>query len=335
MPHHQKCIHDGCSKISSFNYKGLKRQYCSLHKSNEMVNVKHKICSQSTCNKLAIFNVVGNKTPLYCSIHKDINMVNISKVNSLCNHEMCNKEALYNIKESNKGIFCAEHKRNDMIDVRHNRCSCGLSLPCFNYRNQPARFCAKCKENDMIVVGKICLNDNCNTSCGKKFKGYCFFCFQHLFPLDPLTFQNRIKTKEIAVRDFLNTTFDGFSHDVPLWTGNCDCSHRRRIDHRKLIGNTLLCIETDENQHKSYEKIDEEIRYDDLYMIHGGKFIFIRFNPDKFVNSKGTKKDIYMKRRMEELEKEIYKQIERINNDENTELLEVFYLFYDGYEYNL
>lgn len=33
--------------------------------------------------------------------------------------------------------------------------------------------------------------------------------------------------------------------------------------------------------------------------------------------------------------KEINKQIERINNEENNELLEFSYLFYDGYEYNL
>jgi hypothetical protein len=26
-----------------------------------------------------------------------------------------------------------------------------------------------------------------------------------------------------------------------------------------LIGNTLLCIETDENQHKGYDKEDEEL----------------------------------------------------------------------------
>ena len=34
------------------------------------------------------------------------------------------------------------------------------------------------------------------------------------------------------------------------------------------------------------------------------------------------------------LKNEIYTQIERINNDENKELLEVYHLFYDGYEYN-
>jgi hypothetical protein len=102
-----------------------------------------------------------------------------------------------------------------------------------------------------------------------------------------------------------------------------------------LVGNTLLCIEVDENQHKKYVKVDEEIRYDDLFMIHGGKFIFIRFNPDKFINKLGTKKNPYMKKRMEYLQKEIERQMERINNEENNELLEIEYLFYDDYDYNL
>ena len=57
--------------------------------------------------------------------------------------------------------------------------------------------------------------------------------------------------------------FEGFSHDKALFTGGCDCSIRRRIDHRILIDNTLLCVETDENQHLSYDKSDEINRYDD------------------------------------------------------------------------
>ena len=56
----------------------------------------------------------------------------------------------------------------------------------------------------------------------------------------------------------MKENFDGFIHDTILWTGNCDCSHRRRIDFRKLIGNTLLCIEVDEYQHKRYKDKDEE-----------------------------------------------------------------------------
>ena len=69
-------------------------------------------------------------------------------------------------------------------------------------------------------------------------------------------------------------------------------------------------------------------------MIHGGKFVFIRFNPYTFINKLGTKKNLCMKRRMKYLEKEIIKQTDRISNEENNELLEIVYLFYDNYEYN-
>jgi hypothetical protein len=108
-----------------------------------------------------------------------------------------------------------------------------------------------------------------------------------------------------------------------LYTGNCDCSHRRRIDHRKLIGNTILAIETDEFAHKGYDEKDEEIRYDDLYMIHSGKWIYIRFNPD---NTRTNKTDI--EDRIVILIKEIEKQIQRIQNEENMELVEIIKLFY-------
>jgi len=127
-------------------------------------------------------------------------------------------------------------------------------------------------------------------------------------------------TKEIRVRNAINKHFEGFVHDTPLYTGGCDCTHRRRIDHRKPIGNTLLCIETDEFAHQRYDQNDEEIRYDDLAMVHGGKFIFIRFNPD------GNGVD--MEDKLDRLVEEIETQIQRIENEENTELVEIIKLFY-------
>jgi len=41
---------------------------------------------------------------------------------------------------------------------------------------------------------------------------------------------------------------------------------------------------------------------------------------------------ILYEKRMDDLSEEIDKQIIRINNDENEELLELIYLFYDGYK---
>jgi hypothetical protein len=123
------------------------------------------------------------------------------------------------------------------------------------------------------------------------------------------------------VRNAINSNFEGFVHDTPLYTGNCDCTHRRRIDHRKLIGNTILAIETDEFGHRGYDQKDEELRYDDVYMIHSGKWIFIRFNPDNNI----SKLDIDDK--IDTLIDKINECISRIKKDENTELIEIYKLY--------
>ena len=123
------------------------------------------------------------------------------------------------------------------------------------------------------------------------------------------------------VRNAINLNFEGFIHNTPLYTGNCDCTHRRRIDHRKLIGNTILAIETDEFGHRRYDLKDEEIRYDDLFMIHSGKWIFIRFNPDDNI----SKVDIDDK--IDKLIEIINECILQIKDDKNTELLEIYKLY--------
>ena len=108
---------------------------------------------------------------------------------------------------------------------------------------------------------------------------------------------------------------------------------RRRIDHRKLVDGTLLAIETDENQHKSYDEMDDEMRQDDLFVgSHSGKWIYIRFNPDKFKNSCGKSLNPNLETRLERLKTEINIQMKRIIQVENAELIERIYLYYDGFD---
>ena len=154
----------------------------------------------------------------------------------------------------------------------------------------------------------------------KEYDGYCATCFKHLFPLDERSKVTRVHAKELHVRNAINEHFDGFLHDKPLYTNHCDCNMRRRIDHRILLGATLLCVETDEFAHKGYDPLDEEIRYDDLFMVHSGKWIFIRFNPDG--------KGVDMEDKLARLIEEIQIQMEQIEKEENTELLEIIKLFY-------
>jgi hypothetical protein len=120
-------------------------------------------------------------------------------------------------------------------------------------------------------------------------------------------------------------------HDTNIYTNACQCTNRRRIDHFTLLGNTILAIETDEHQHNTYT--DEEIRYNDLYMHFSGKWIFIRFNVNRFYDNKKRYRQTKFKDRLERLRQEITLQLQRITDEANTEPLEVIPLFYNGFSY--
>jgi hypothetical protein len=307
-----------------YNYKGLRPKFCAKCKNDGMEIVTNKLCK---CGKSQPnFNLPG-LPPEFCKQCKTEGMENIKA--KRCK---CGKIACFNLPGL-PPVYCNECKEDDkMVNVIAKKCQCGKSQPRFNIIGKSPEYCKKCKTEDMEnLVTPKCPGQHgkCIQTSNRKYRGYCSNCFRHYFPLDPLTFQIRCKTKEIAVRDFINANFEGFHHDKPLFTGNCDCTHRRRIDHRKLIGNTLLCIETDENQHKRYNTEDEEIRYDDLYMVYSGKWIFIRFNPDKYKDKSGRNKNPSISTRLTVLKKEIKKQIERIQNEENKDLVEIIKLYYD------
>ena len=131
--------------------------------------------------------------------------------------------------------------------------------------------------------------------------------------------------------DHIASTYNGRVHDKPLYIDpeGGRCSTKRRIDLRKLINNTMRCIEVDEEQHKSNIKQDEEHRYDDLFMYFSGKYIFIRYNPDPYKDAANKKRNPKFDTRMALLEQLIKMLTTRINNELNTELVEIHHLCYD------
>ena len=50
----------------------------------------------------------------------------------------------------------------------------------------------------------------------------------------------------------------------------------------------MLRIVIDGHQHNNYIKYDENIRYDNLFMDFSGTCVFIRYNPDKFIDKYNT-----------------------------------------------
>ena len=308
---------------------------CASCKTDTMVNVKSKRCRCGLAQPN--FNEPGQTSAICCASCKTETMINVTNKRCICGKTQPN----FNEPGQTSAICCSSCRTETMIDIINKRCRCGKARPHYNESGQkPAICCYLCKTNTMVnVINKRCPglinnNETCpyNHIGNPKYKNYCIECYRRNFPLDPLTFQIRCKTKEIAVRDYINANLEGFQHDKPLSTSHCECNIRRRIDHRKLINNTLLVIETDENQHKSYDQMDEETRYDDLYMAFSGKWVYIRFNPDKYVSKNGKNKNPMIYTRLPVLLDEIKKQIWRIETEQNSELVERVYLFYDGYD---
>ena len=65
--------------------------------------------------------------------------------------------------------------------------------------------------------------------CGKaSVKAYHLFCSK--------------RCADIDLGNWLNEHFEGFMHDKAMFTGNCECIHRRRIDFRILILAFFLII---------------------------------------------------------------------------------------------
>ena len=157
-----------------------------------------------------------------------------------------------------------------------------------------------------------------------KYDGYCSRCFKHVFPNDPRSAIIYTHTNEIRVRNFINSHFPDFIHDQVMWLNGCSCTHKRRVDHRCLVEGTMLAVETDEFAHRRYDARDEEMRYHDLFMVHSGRWIFLRFNPD---NNRGGK-GVDLEDKLEALRKEMENQIDRIKRGLNTELVEIHYMFY-------
>ena len=270
------------------------------------------------------------------------------KGGSICEH---NKRKTYCL-ECNGGSIC-EHKK---IKSRCKECKGGSICEHGNRRyackkcdgngicihNIGKTYCKECNGSQICKHNKqkayckkcggssLCKSNFCEIRSNKKYDGYCTHCFAHLFPEDPRTPLIKRNSKEIKVVSHIGTKFEGFVHDKPIYVdlkGGC-CDSKRRIDLRKLINGTMLCIEIDENQHKGYKKEDESSRYDNLFMDFSGKYIFIRYNPDKYKINEKNRNPLF-KTRMNRLEQEIEKQIVRIQEYKNEELVEIVHLFYD------
>ena len=251
-----------------------------------------------------------------CEHNKRKSLCKECKGSQICEHNNIKSRC----KECGGGSICEHKKRKD---------HCKDCRGCEICEHNKRRSCCKDCGGSQICKSKTTIG--CRTTGNRKLNGYCSHCFVNIFPEDPRALTVRKKSKELKVMTHIFSKYSGFKNDKPFYVdleGGC-CETKRRVDLRKLIDNTMLCIEVDENQHKYYIKQNEIARYNDLFMAFSGKYIFIRYNPDKFTDKYGKSKNPMFDTRMEVLETTINKHIMRILNEENTNLVEIHHLFYD------
>ena len=69
-------------------------------------------------------------------------------------------------------------------------------------------------------------------------------------------------------------------------------------------------------------------------MVHSGRWVFVRFNPDKYVDDRGKKRNPELATRLRRLAAVVEDRVAKIRADEpsdasNRPLVEIVHLFYD------
>lgn len=291
----KRCIEEHCNKQPQFNLPNIKKGlYCFSHKKDNMINVVEKRCKEDNCQILSpVFNFPNEKVGIYCALHKKKDMINLKSPR--CKNTECIKLASFNLPNKTKPFYCAEHKKQNMVDVSHQRCkeeNCMKLMPRFNYEHAKSGiYCAVHKKENMIdVKSKRCLQENCNVipkykNKDSKYKGYCLRCFIHLFPNEKISKNYNIK--EIQMVNFIK---QHFKQEICIFDKRVGGCSKRRPDCYIDKFTHVIIIECDENQHKYYEDICENKRMMELFQDFGNRpIIYIRFNPDTYINEDGKK----------------------------------------------
>jgi hypothetical protein len=108
-------------------------------------------------------------------------------------------------------------------------------------------------------------------------------CYVDKFPNELLS--RNYKNKELAVREFIKSEYPELKWVADRTiAGGCS---RLRPDLLLYLGYQLVIIEIDEHQHIGYSCETERLKQ--LSQDAGRPIVFIRFNPDRYTDSKMTR----------------------------------------------
>ena len=116
-----KCVEPDCNESAIYNYTGLKREFCSTHKQEGMINVAKNLCIEPDCKVGATFGYPGQQAE-FCATHKKEG-TKLSPTKK-CIIRNCNELAIFGTKEP---VHCEDHKNPQDFNLIEKICtSCNL-----------------------------------------------------------------------------------------------------------------------------------------------------------------------------------------------------------------
>lgn len=305
------CEVETCHRRASFAQPGdTKLRRCGDHKLAGDVNngVKARRCP---CGKVASFRTPDEEGARFCATCKPSEAVTI---NALCKMEGCRTQVAAVITgRENEGMqYCMVCVATLGVPYTNGRvpyCACGTQA-IFDLPGTPRRrvqFCGSCMDPRVHVDlwHKMC------NACGvvrplrERGKDVCLRCHTFIYPDEPLS--RNYRTKEVAVEKYLTEQLADrytmiFNRRVvrvaaaSAGAGGAPeegcTSSGKKPDAFIDMGAWVVVVEVDEEQHKhtSYDASCENKRIMQIFDDAGRRpIVFVRFNPDKYVDSTGKK----------------------------------------------
>lgn len=160
----RKCRHEGCGSRPVYGTVGLRAVCCSKHKSPDMVDVVHAMCTSTGCKVRAAYAEPGTTVKKFCKKHAPADWVTTDK-KARCTHEGCAKIASYGLEVAKKATRCAQHKDAGMVDVAHRTCAhagCRKKPSFAASAGGKAQYCKDHADVSMTnVTTKQCYFDGC------------------------------------------------------------------------------------------------------------------------------------------------------------------------------
>ena len=284
-----KCQKPGCNTRAHFGPENGMATYCAKHgKELGLVRLAYKQCEEEGCQIQACYGPEDGKAQ-YCVEHaRPHGYLNI--VSRRCSVEKCTNVASWGVTTK---THCPHHKQLGMRNLTTKRCEEAGCDHCAMYGHdnlRPSHCRIHGEPKGMIDV----INHRCENGCGimtprSKYDGFCVRCFMFLFPDKPVA--RDWKTKETHVREHIielartDERLKGLQLTFDKTIRGCS---RRRPDVFLDCLTHAIVVETDENQHQQNAYDCENKRMMELYQDIGYRpIVFVRFNPDKYVDSEG------------------------------------------------